>query len=72
MGPLYAHCPRCEFPVIVAAPDRQALRRCRQCGSNFVPDPRNSGSELDELGRARKVRGRAGLRALLKRARRVV
>jgi len=72
MGPLYAQCPRCEFPVVVAAPDRRAQRRCRQCGGQFIPDPPGGEDDYDELMRARKARGRAGIRALLKRARRIV
>jgi len=72
MGPLYVHCPRCEFPVVVGAPERRSARRCRQCGNQFVPDSSSGVEDMNELIRARKSRGRSGIRALLKRARRAV
>jgi len=72
MGPLYTQCPRCEFPVVVVARDRQSARRCRQCGNQFVPDAPSDIEDRNESIRAGNARGRSGLRALLKRARRMV
>lgn len=37
MGPVYAHCPHCTFPVVVMAGDEKAGRYCRQCRRLFVP-----------------------------------
>ena len=63
MAPLYALCPHCEFPVVVAGLERDVLRRCRQCKQTYIPE-----AALDQ----RRTSSRRGRTTPHQRARRTL
>lgn len=69
MGSVYAHCPHCTFPVVVAAGEEKAGRYCRQCRRLFVPaecvEPEGAGISGGRQKRSR--RNRMTWRTLLQR-----
>ena len=71
MAPLYAHCPRCRFPAVINAAERDVHRRCRQCGGLYIPASLETEDEtyLGPRGSSRPRNPRRWLGNRLKRGR---
>lgn len=69
MGPVYAHCPHCTFPVVVMAGAEKAGRYCRQCRRLFVPADGVADAPVASAqgGRQKSGKSRMTWRALLQR-----
>lgn len=69
MGPVYAHCPHCIFPVVVMAGVEKSGRYCRQCRRLFVPADCVAGAPVTAAQSGRKKSGKSRMtwRALLQR-----
>ncbi len=69
---LYAHCPHCEFPVVVNGVEAALPRRCRQCRGEYTPGAPLLEAHSAVARRAAAIQHqRAGLRLQLRQRRRI-
>jgi hypothetical protein len=72
MYPLYAECPHCGFPAVVSGVETTLARHCRQCRCRYTPGvPLHNQGAVAAHRAAAMQRRRTGLRALIRRTRRV-